>query len=171
MSIVGWGSKLDFLQLHLFFALHFFFPFLVLTVSDISGSSRGSGWTEFDIDVLAEPFSETEMGGTSVNSSIPRVAGDEAGPSHRARDEAGPSGQGSVVQNVSFESSIRNRIVRLIQENSPFLLDKSALQYFSYLQRELEEATSQSEYNRILDFENRDLQIREMKTASLKFGG
>jgi len=37
----------------------------------------------FEIGVLEEPFSETELEGTSARSSIPRVAGDEAGPSNR----------------------------------------------------------------------------------------
>ena len=121
--------------------------------SNMESGSGGSGWTDFDIDVLTEPFSETEMGGTSVNSSIPRVAS----------DEAGPSGQGSVVRNASLESSIRNRIVRLEQGNSPFLLDKPRGKYFNDLKTELGKATSQSEYSRLLDFENRDLLIRERK--------
>ncbi|KAK7405664.1 hypothetical protein VNO78_07249 [Psophocarpus tetragonolobus] len=81
-----------------------------------SGPSRSTSWTEdsFEMRVLMEPFSETEMEGTLARSSIPRVAGDEAGPSH----------QRSVVENASLESSMRNRIARLEQDNSPYLLDK-----------------------------------------------
>ena len=52
-----------------------------------SGPSSSSSWTEdsFEMRVLLEPFSETEMEGTSVNSSIPGVARDDAGPSHQPR--------------------------------------------------------------------------------------
>lgn len=155
--------------------LHCFLPFLIWSVSEggvisysggsnpgggssnMGGSSRGSGWTDFDLDVLAEPFSKTEMEGTSVNSSIPRGAGDEAGPSH----------QGSVFHNASLESSLRNRIVRLEQGESPFLLDKPKGQYFTDIKERLGHASSQSEYNRLLDFENWDLQIRERRHESL----
>lgn len=88
-----------------------------------------------------------------MNSSIPRVAGDEAGPSH----------QRSFVQNVSLESSIRNRIVRLENQNSIFLLDKEKGSYWSEVKMALDQASSQREYNQVISFENRDLQIRELK--------
>lgn len=124
-----------------------------------SGPSRSTSWTEdsFEIGVLMEPFSETEMEGTSARSSIPRVAGDEAGPSH----------QGSVVQNASLESSMRNRIVRLEQDNSHYLLDKAKGEYWAHIKEELNHASSQRDYNRVLEFENRDLQIRERKHECL----
>jgi len=115
------------------------------------GSSRDSGWTNFDLDVLAEPFYETEMEGTSVNSSIPRC------------DEAGPSHQGSVVPNASLEASLHNRVQRLERDNSPFLLDKAKGDYWQNVKLGLEQAASQSEYNCLLDFESRDLQIRERR--------
>lgn len=102
-----------------------------------------------------EPFSETEMEGTSVHSSV-------------ARDEAGPSHEGRVVQNASLESSMRNRIVRLEQENCPFLLDKAKGAYWSDIKRELDHAPSQREYARLLDFENRDLLLREQKHDALR---
>ncbi|YP_006460166.1 hypothetical protein A565_p03 (mitochondrion) [Erythranthe guttata] len=125
--------------------------------SNMESGSGGSGWTDFDIDVLTEPFSETEMGGASVNSSIPRVAS----------DEAGPSGQGSVVRNASLESSMRNRILQLERvPNQTFLLGKPRGTYVQDLLGELRKATSQAEYNRLLDFENRDLLIREQKQKS-----
>ncbi|CAI9768636.1 unnamed protein product [Fraxinus pennsylvanica] len=45
-----------------------------------SGPASSSSWTEdaFELRVLSELFSETEMEGTSVNSSIPMVGHDEA---------------------------------------------------------------------------------------------
>ncbi|KAJ1406739.1 hypothetical protein SESBI_24851 [Sesbania bispinosa] len=101
------------------------------------------------------------MEGTSARSSIPRVAGDEAGPSHQGRDEAGHPG--SVVPNASLESSMRNRIVRLEQDNSPYLLDKGKGEYWAHIKQELNHASSERKYNLLLDFENRDLQIRELK--------
>lgn len=160
-------------RLHLLFCVDLFLngalPFIIWTEfsgeiipsNSGSGPSRSTSWTEdsFGMRVLMEPFSETEMEGTSARSSIPR--GDEAGPSHQGRDEAGH--QGSVVPNASLESSLRNRIVRLEQDNSPYLLDKAKGEYWSHIKQELNHASSQRDYNRLLDFENRDLQIRELK--------
>jgi hypothetical protein len=70
-----------------------------------------------------------------------------------------------VQKNVSLEGSLRNRILRL--KESPFLLGKAADQYWSDLKLELAEAPSQGEYNRLIDFESRDLLIRELKQESL----
>ena len=127
------------------------YPFLILTMVEAlpapSDPSSSAGWTDFDEGVLLEPFSETEMEGPSVNSSIPGVARDEAP---------------GVVQNSSLESSMRNRIFQLENDNSLFLLDKGR-QYWSEIKTALDQAPSQREYNRLLEFENRDLQIREMK--------
>ena len=115
-----------------------------------SGTSSSSSWTEdsFEMRVLLEPFSEE---GTSVNPT--RVAADEAGPSH----------QRSFVPNASLESSLRNRIVRLENEESIFLLDKEKREYWNDIKTALDQAPSQREYNQLLEFENRDLQIRERK--------
>ncbi|WJZ97204.1 hypothetical protein VitviT2T_015828 [Vitis vinifera] len=118
-----------------------------------SGPSSSSSWTEdsFEMRVLLEPFSETEMEGTSVN------------PPSVARDEAGPSHQPSIVKNSSLKSSIKNRILRLERDQTPFLLDKEKGEYWNNIQTALDQAPSQKEYNRLLEFENRDLQIRELK--------
>jgi hypothetical protein len=136
-------------------------PFVILGVAgkDIifhSGASSSSSFSEdsFDIRVLLEPFSETEMEGTSGNSSIPRVARDEAGPSHPPT---------SISRNLSLESSISSRIVRLYNANSIFLLDKDNREFWKDIKTALDQASSQSDYNCLLDFENRDLQIRELK--------
>lgn len=118
-----------------------------------SGPSSSSSWTEdsFEMRVLLEPFSETEMEGTSVN------------PTSVARDEAGPSHQPSIMQNLSLEASLNNRILRLERDHTPFLLDKEKGAYWNNIKIALDQAPSQKEYNRLLDFENRDLQIREQK--------
>ncbi|MFS7967921.1 hypothetical protein Hanom_Chr09g00791541 [Helianthus anomalus] len=46
-------------------------------------------------------------------------------------------------------------------------LGKTVDQYWSDIKLELAEAPSQREYNRLIDFENRDLLIRELKHESL----
>lgn len=69
-----------------------------------------------------------------------------------------------VTPNVGLESSMRNRILRMENANSIFLLDKESGQYWSEIKAELTACSSQREYNQKLEFENRDLQIREMKT-------
>ena len=61
---------------------------------------------------------------------------------------------------------MRNRIVRLEQDNSPYLLDKEKGEYWAQIKEELDHTCSQSEYNRQLEFENRDLCIRELKTSN-----
>ena len=119
-----------------------------------SGPSSSSSWTEdsFEMRVLLEPFSETEMEGTSVNSSIPGVARDDAGPSHQPRNP-----------NRSFEASLQQRINTLEKEETLFLLDKERGLYWSEIKSSLDQARSQKEYDHLLEFENRDLQIREGK--------
>lgn len=123
--------------------------------SGSGGPSHSNSWTgdSFGIQVLMEPFSETETESTSARSSIPRV------------DEAGPP---PLVHNMSLESSMRNRIARLEQWKSPYLLDKAAGAYWADIKLELDHAPSQREYNRLLEFENRDLHIREKKTESFR---
>lgn len=88
-----------------------------------------------------------------MNSSIPRVARDEAGPLHQA----------AIVHNSSFESSIRSRIRRLGDDSRIFLLDKETGEYWKEVKATLDQAPTQEEYRRLLEFENRDLQIRELK--------
>ncbi|KAK7390579.1 hypothetical protein VNO78_25888 [Psophocarpus tetragonolobus] len=105
------------------------------------------------MQVLMEPFSERGMEGMLASSLIPRVACDEAGPSH----------QRFVVENASLESSIRNRIARLEQDNNPYLLDKGRGVYWAQLKEEFQHVSSQREYSQLLDFESRDLEIQELK--------
>lgn len=125
---------------------------IILNSSDPSNSTS---WAEdsFEIGVLMEPFSDTEMGGTSARSSIP---GDEAGPS--ASTEVG------VTPDASLESSLRQRIRRLENADSIFLLDKERGKFWAEIKAELTACSSQREYEEKLEFENRDLQIREIKT-------
>ncbi|XP_076945537.1 putative mitochondrial protein AtMg01280 [Bidens hawaiensis] len=118
--------------------------------SGSGGPSHSNSWTEdsFSIGVLMEPFPETSTEGASTASA-------DAGPPH-------------VVRNASLESSMRNQIVRLEQDNSPYLLDKGKGAYWSDIKKELEHAPSQGEYNRLVSFENRDLLLRELKHEDLR---
>ncbi|KAL8265750.1 hypothetical protein R6Q59_003094 [Mikania micrantha] len=136
---------------------------IIRSNSRSGGPSYSHSWTEdsFSIAVLMEPFSETDM---EVRSSVAR---EEAGPSHQGRNEAGPSRE-IIVHNTSLESSMRNHIVRLEQDKSPYLLGKEKGAYWSEIKRALDHAPSQGEYNRLVSFENRDLQLRELKHEALR---
>ena len=68
-----------------------------------------------------------------------------------------------ITQNSSLESSLHQRIIALENENSPFLLGKEKGEYWREVKSELTNSSSQSEYNLLVDFENRDLEIRERK--------
>ncbi|KAL8255088.1 hypothetical protein R6Q59_033309 [Mikania micrantha] len=136
---------------------------IVPSNSGSRGPSYSHSRTEnsFSIGVLMEPFSETEM---EVRSSGAR---EEAGPSHQGRDEPGPSRE-IIEHNGSLESSMRNRIARLEQDKNPYLLGKAKGAYWSEIKRALDHAPSQGEYNRLVSFENRDLQLRELKHEALR---
>ncbi|GJW16459.1 RNA-directed DNA polymerase, eukaryota, reverse transcriptase zinc-binding domain protein [Tanacetum coccineum] len=84
---------------------------IVPSYSGSGGPSHSPSWKEdsFEINVLLE---ESETEGTSARSS------------GVARDEAGPPRQDYVVINRSFEASMRNRILRLEQDDSPYLLGR-----------------------------------------------
>jgi hypothetical protein len=51
----------------------------------------------------------------------------------------------------------------LENENCIFLLDKEKGEYWLEVKKELDACPSQKDYNRVIDFENRDLQIREQR--------
>ena len=119
-----------------------------------SGPSSSPSWTEFDTQVLLEPFSETEMEGTSVgNSSVASATRDVA--SHQR-----------YQQSLSLESG---RIKILQNHSSPFLLEIQRGDYWAEIRTALEQAPSQGEYNRLLQFENRDLRIRELRHSCFLF--
>ncbi|KAM7460157.1 hypothetical protein LguiA_035893 [Lonicera macranthoides] len=96
------------------------------------------------------------MEGTSVGASIPEVARNEAGPSHQPE---------IVRRDLSFERSLQQRILILENAQSPVLIEKERGLSWHKIKTDLEGASDQGEYNRLLQFENRDLQIREQKHA------
>lgn len=109
-----------------------------LSLPGPSSPSHSSSFQEnsFDIGVFLEPFSDTESEGTSANPPI--------------------------RHNHSVEASLQNRILTLKNQNSIFLLGKNET-YWTEIKGNLDRASSQLDYNILLEFENRDLQIREQK--------
>lgn len=104
--------------------------------SVVSSSSESS----FEIRVLLEPFPDD--------------------------NENGNERPHPVEPNRSLETSLHQRLKAFGNEESPFLMGKTRTQYFSEVQQSLKSASSQMEYNWLLDSENRDLQIRELKKES-----
>jgi hypothetical protein len=105
---------------------------------------------------------------TASSSSIHSVDQDELWKEVEKGEQAGPSHQGggsSIVRNSSLESSLHRRILGL--DDSPYLLGKKPIDYWTGIRVELEHAASQKEYSRLLEFESRDLQIRELKQQCL----
>ena len=107
--------------------------------SGSEGSSSWTGKTSFEEQVLSEPFPEPETEATSANPATP------------------------FNRNASLEMSIRNRISRLEMEESPFLLGKERGQYWGEVKEALDRTSYYGEYLAMLDFENTDLQLREIK--------
>ena len=68
-----------------------------------------------------------------------------------------------ITPNLGLESSIQHRALALENDNSPFLLDKEKREYWKEIKTALTNCSSQRDYNWLLEFENRDLRIRELK--------
>nr|WMB96684.1 hypothetical protein [Solanum melongena] len=68
-----------------------------------------------------------------------------------------------VTHNLGYEASLRNRFLTLEIENSPFLLSKERGENWAEVKTQLDNCPSQREYNQLLEFENRDLRIRELR--------
>nr|CBJ20728.1 hypothetical protein [Beta vulgaris subsp. maritima] len=118
-------------------------PLPLPSPSNSSSNSSQARWEAFDMGVLLESGSEE---GTT----------DEGGPSHQ--DPGIP-----FTKNLSLEASLKGRVEALEKTKSPFLPQEEQGQYWKSLKKDLYEAPDQSEYNRKLEFENRDLLIREHK--------
>lgn len=68
-----------------------------------------------------------------------------------------------IERNISFENSIRQRLLSFGSGESPFLMGQNQEEYLKDFLKSLAEASNQSHYNGLLDWENLDLQIREKK--------
>ena len=69
----------------------------------------------------------------------------------------------SFDRNASLESSLRQRLNAFGNEESILLLRVKKGDYWAVVQSIFDSASSQLEYNCLLDSENRDLGIRELK--------
>ena len=105
------------------------------------------------------PSSEKEMEGTSVNSSIPRPYQKQGKPDLRTK------GLWSKMRAWKRPCAIafKDPHIEEGRDKSPFLLDKAKVLYWENIKKELDNASSKRESNQLLDFESRDLQIRELK--------
>ncbi|KAJ4968669.1 hypothetical protein NE237_015370 [Protea cynaroides] len=75
-----------------------------------------------------------------------------------------PFPEASIIStNKSDEVSLKNRILSLENQDCIFLMDKAKGEYWTEIKNALDQAPSQKEYIRLIEFENRDLQIRERK--------
>lgn len=108
---------------------------------------------------------------TASSDSIHSVNQDDLWKEVEKGEQAGPSHQGggsSIVRNSSLEASMHSRVLRLgATPPSPYLLDRAGVDYWADVKSQLDSADSQREYYRRLDFESRDLQIREKRTECL----
>lgn len=98
-------------------------------------------------------------GGEIVPDASPPTSSSEDSFDLRVLSEPWP-----VTPNLGLESSIRNRISILENSDSSFLIEKPARGgYWGEIQQKLRGCSAQPDYNRLIEFENRDLQIRENK--------
>jgi len=114
------------------------------------------------VTVFIGACSVSGSGGQIIPHSSPSPANSEDSFDLQVLSEPWP-----VNHNLAFECSLQNRIRTLENENSIFLLDKEKGEYWREVKKELDACTSQKEYNRVIDFENRDLQIREQRHKCL----
>lgn len=127
--------------------------------TDSGGSGSGS-WKKL-LNLSPGEGSIGDGANLPTDESV-RVSAGEAGPSHPAHEEAP-----TFSRNMSFETSLRGRIEALEGANSPFLPQEERGEYWREVKRQLHGAADQKEYNQRLDFENRDLQVREEKEVTL----
>ena len=72
-----------------------------------------------------------------------------------------------VTPNTAEETSLQNRIRRLEEDDSIFLLGKApGLFWTDCIQSQLYSYSTQEEYSHYLEFSKRDLEIRELKNSS-----
>lgn len=87
------------------------------------GSSRESGWTDFDLDVLAEPYSGTEMEGTSSgtgpsstatsNPSVNQPAVGEPYANRASEEDASSSRVPALPKDMAKRQSLEQEIFSL----------------------------------------------------------
>ena len=102
---------------------HFFIK-MVLPLP--SGASASSEWTEdsFEMDVLLEPFSETEAEGPPRNAATQRVGPDEAGPSHAPPIHNHPSEEVRAQEHDHIYRAVEG-ITEACEEEERAVIDKA----------------------------------------------
>lgn len=132
-------------------------------IKAVTPSSTGMG----DMPIVRAPSRIGFVTGES--SSVPQVIEVDEVPQEEiwsALEE-----RGGVVPNIarnrSLESSLRQRLNAFGNEESPLLLGKKRGDYWEEVQSSLGAASTQREYNNLLSFENRDLEIRELKNQCM----
>ncbi|CAA0811419.1 Cytochrome C oxidase subunit II-like-transmembrane domain [Striga hermonthica] len=149
------------------------------------GGQSESTEDSFEIGVLMEPFSDTEMGGTSARSSIPRVAADEAGPSHQGSVAKGEY-WAHIKQELDHASSQREYSQLLECENRDLLIRERKHESFHLFNRVLAQTPAladQAPYNPLecfrdflnemreeLDEEGGDVLVRDQKEMAFLHG-
>ena len=119
-------------------------------IKAVAPSSTGIG----DMPIFRAPSSIGSVAGES--SSVPHIEVDEV-PLEEIWAALAP------VRNLSQETSLRQRLNAFGNEESPLLLGMNKRDYWEEVKSKLGSASTQSEYNNLLEFESRDLQIRELK--------
>ncbi|XP_052107468.1 LOW QUALITY PROTEIN: uncharacterized mitochondrial protein AtMg01280-like [Arachis duranensis] len=110
------------------------------------------------VTVVIGASSVSGSGGKIIPHSSPATSSSEDSFGIQVLSEPWP-----VIHNETLESSMRNRIRVLENTDCIFLLDKEKGEYWEEVKRNLDSCPSQQEYNRVIEFESRDLQIRELR--------
>ena len=110
------------------------------------------------VTVVIGASSVSGSGGKIIPHSSPATSSSEDSFGIQVLSEPWP-----VIHNETLESSMRNRIRVLENTDCIFLLDKEKGEYWAEVKRNLDSCPSQQEYNRVIEFESRDLQIRELR--------
>lgn len=128
-------------------------------IRDYSGMSE---LLEAIIPFLGETFSGGQGAQPQGPDSLPLPSQEALPPGPNSPTlEVGAGEPSSIKPNDSLEASMRARILKLERANSYFLLDKRNGEYWNEIRMALRNCSSQKEYTRLLDFEHRDLRIRE----------
>ena len=110
--------------------------------------------------------------GSEQALSLPAPSGAASSPPWREDSfemgvllEPWPDEPGQIQRNLSYETSLRQRVLAFGNEESPWLMGQTPLAFLQEVENTLKGAPTQNEYNRLLEFEARDLLIREMKRS------
>ena len=174
-EIMTTGRNLVILEIFIFFLIFIFrrfssylrrksrFLFLFVTMTFFCLISRLAYFLRIYLSLTLGPYILDFVGVGGGFLILHVSSGDHSGSSEDSFGLQVLSEPWPVNHNIAWESSLRNRILCLESDNTVFLLDKEKGAYWGEVKQALDQASSQLEYNQLLEFENRDLQIREQK--------